>query len=111
MAQVHVDGDTLIVEIEGLDKLWAFKSRLEIPLPNVRGATADPGAIKEPKGIRAAGAGGPRGIRTTESIKPRSDPSRSRRGRAWRWAGQPAAASTADSTPARSSGSAQLPTR
>jgi hypothetical protein len=56
MAQVHVDGDNLIVEIEGLDKLWALKSRLEIPLSNVRGATIDPGAIREPKGIRAPGA-------------------------------------------------------
>ena len=54
MAQVHIDGDALVVEIEGLDKLWALKSRLEIPLVNVRGATADPGVIKEPKGIRCA---------------------------------------------------------
>jgi hypothetical protein len=42
--------------MEGLDKLWALKSRLEIPLANVRGATADPGIAKEPKGIRAPGA-------------------------------------------------------
>jgi hypothetical protein len=56
MAHVRIDDDNLIVEIEGLDKLWALKSRLEIPLANVRGATADPGAIKEPKGIRAPGA-------------------------------------------------------
>ncbi|SCF18610.1 hypothetical protein GA0074695_4128 [Micromonospora viridifaciens] len=56
MAHVRIDEDTLIVEIEGLDKLWALKSRLEIPLLNVRGATADPGVIKEPKGIRAPGA-------------------------------------------------------
>ena len=56
MAQVRIDDAALIVEIEGLDKLWAFKSRLEIPLLNVRGATADPGMIKEPKGVRAPGA-------------------------------------------------------
>lgn len=56
MAQVRIDGDALVVEIEGLDKLWALKSRLEIPLVNVRGATADPGVIKEPKGIRSPGA-------------------------------------------------------
>ncbi|MFI5843015.1 hypothetical protein ACIA8K_25230 [Catenuloplanes sp. NPDC051500] len=55
MAQIRVDGDTLVVQIEGLDKLWSFKSRLEIPLGNVRGATADPGAITEPKGIRTSG--------------------------------------------------------
>jgi hypothetical protein len=53
---VNIDGDTLVVEIEGLDKLWALKSRLAIPLANVRGATADPGIAHEPKGIRAPGA-------------------------------------------------------
>lgn len=55
MAEVRIDKDTLVVEIEGLDKLWALKSRLEIPLCNVRGATADPGIINDPKGIRAPG--------------------------------------------------------
>ncbi|WP_433040111.1 hypothetical protein [Dactylosporangium sp. CS-033363] len=56
MATVNIDGDTLVVEIEGLDKLWALKSRLAIPLANVRGATADAGIAHEPKGIRAPGA-------------------------------------------------------
>jgi hypothetical protein len=56
MAHVHVDGDMLVVEIEGLDKLWALKSRLAIPLSNIRGATADPGMVNSPKGIRAPGA-------------------------------------------------------
>ncbi|SEF96649.1 hypothetical protein SAMN04489712_102652 [Thermomonospora echinospora] len=55
MARVNVDGGTLVVEMEGLDKLWALKSRLEIPLENVRGATIDPGIVREPKGIRAPG--------------------------------------------------------
>ncbi|NYI04590.1 hypothetical protein [Allostreptomyces psammosilenae] len=55
MAQVHIDGDKLIVEMEGLDKLWALKSRLVIPLANVRGATADPGIARERKGVRAPG--------------------------------------------------------
>lgn len=56
MAHVRVENDTLVIEIQGLDKLWALKSRLEVPLSHVRGATADPGMIKEPKGIRAPGA-------------------------------------------------------
>ncbi|MGW3231125.1 hypothetical protein [Kitasatospora sp. NPDC001095] len=55
MAHVSVDGGNLIVEIEGLDKLWALKSRLTIPLAHVRGATEDPGIAKEPKGTRAPG--------------------------------------------------------
>ncbi|WAL66457.1 hypothetical protein ORV05_01130 [Amycolatopsis cynarae] len=56
MARIDIDGDDLVVTIEGLDKLWALKSSLTIPLANVRGATADPGIAKEPKGIRAPGA-------------------------------------------------------
>ncbi|KIQ65176.1 hypothetical protein [Kitasatospora griseola] len=55
MARLSVDNGTLVVEIEGLDKLWAIKSRIEIPLANVRGATADPGVASEPKGIKVGG--------------------------------------------------------
>ena len=55
MARVAVAGDDLIVEVEGMDKLWALKSRLTVPLANVRGATADPGIVREAKGVRAPG--------------------------------------------------------
>ncbi len=55
MARVTVENDTLVVEVEGLDKLWALRSRLAIPLANVRGATHDPGIARDRKGIRAAG--------------------------------------------------------
>ncbi|MEV4725726.1 hypothetical protein [Micromonospora humida] len=55
MASVRIDGDDLVVEIEGMDRLWSLKSRLVIPLANVRGATADPGIAAEPKGLRAPG--------------------------------------------------------
>ncbi|MEV7090562.1 hypothetical protein AB0O07_32595 [Streptomyces sp. NPDC093085] len=55
MALVRIEGDDLVVLIEGLDKLWALKSRLTIPLTNVRGATVDPGITTDPKGIRAPG--------------------------------------------------------
>lgn len=60
MAKVHIDGDDLVVEVEGLDKLLALTSRLTIPLRNVRGATPDPGVAAEPKGIRAPGTHIPR---------------------------------------------------
>lgn len=59
MARVSIEGLDLVVEVEGMDKLWALKSRLTIPLANVRGATADPGIVREPKGIRGPGAHGP----------------------------------------------------
>uniref|UniRef100_UPI003F496E6E hypothetical protein n=1 Tax=Nonomuraea bangladeshensis TaxID=404385 RepID=UPI003F496E6E len=55
MAHVHIDDGTLVVEMTGLDKLWTLKSRLTIPLGNVRGVTYDPGMIAERKGIRAPG--------------------------------------------------------
>ncbi|MFE9299365.1 hypothetical protein [Streptomyces niveus] len=31
MARVSVDGENLVVEIEGIDKIWALKSRLVAP--------------------------------------------------------------------------------
>ncbi len=54
-ADVRIDGDNLVIDVQGLDKLWALKSRLEIPLTNVAGATADPGVGREPKGLRLPG--------------------------------------------------------
>lgn len=56
MALIRIEDNDLVVVIEGLDKLWAFKGGLTIPLANVRGATADPGIATEPKGIRAPGS-------------------------------------------------------
>ncbi|WP_404815662.1 hypothetical protein [Streptomyces thermolineatus] len=57
MALISIDRERglLIAEFQGLDKLWSLKSRLEIPLAHVRGATHDPGIAREPKGIRVAG--------------------------------------------------------
>ncbi|MFE7533845.1 hypothetical protein ACMZ5F_03815 [Streptomyces rhizosphaericola] len=55
MALMRITDDSLVVVMEGLDKLWAFKTRLTIPLANVRGATVDPGIATDFKGIRAPG--------------------------------------------------------
>ncbi|AGZ38524.1 hypothetical protein [Actinoplanes friuliensis] len=55
MAHVRIEGDDLIVDIEGLNKMWALKSRITVPLTHVRGATFDPGIVREPKGLRAPG--------------------------------------------------------
>ena len=55
MALVRITGDRLVVELQGLHKLWALKSRIDVPLAHVRGATVDPGIVREPKGIRAPG--------------------------------------------------------
>lgn len=59
MAQIHIDDNTVIVTIEGLNKLWALKSSLTIPLTNIRGATIDPGIVNERKGFRAPGTNFP----------------------------------------------------
>ncbi len=55
MARVTIDGENLLIEIEGADKLWALKSRLSVPLGNVRGVSADPGGTEGPTGLRAPG--------------------------------------------------------
>jgi len=41
MVTIHVDGDQAVFEVQGLDKLWAFRSRLEIPLAHIVGVEAN----------------------------------------------------------------------
>ena len=53
MTKVSVLQDKLIVEMEGWDKIWALKSRLEFPLAHVR--EARPGAAERPQGLRLPG--------------------------------------------------------
>ncbi|MEZ0491673.1 hypothetical protein AB2L28_05425 [Kineococcus sp. TBRC 1896] len=55
MARVQIAGDHLRVQLRGMSKVWAMKSRLEIPLTSVRGATIDPDVVREPKGVRSPG--------------------------------------------------------
>jgi len=56
MANINIEDDKLIVDIEGLDKLWTFTSRLEIPLGHVTGAKWDPEQARGWKGWRGPGA-------------------------------------------------------
>jgi hypothetical protein len=46
MIDVSLDGDRVIFEVEGWDKLWALRSRLEIPVAHVKGAHIDEEAAK-----------------------------------------------------------------
>ncbi len=55
MNRVTVTDTTLVVEPRGLDKMWSFTRRIEVPLAHVRGATFDPGANHDRKGIRSPG--------------------------------------------------------
>ena len=41
MVSVSVQGDRVAFEVEGWDRLWALKSRLEIPLAHIRAVRAD----------------------------------------------------------------------
>jgi len=45
MVDVTIEGDSVVFEVEGLDKLWAFRSRLQIPLAHVSSADYDPDAV------------------------------------------------------------------
>src|SRR5918994_3109195 len=42
MAEGEIAQDALIVHVEGMDRLFALRSRLEVPLSHVAGAEADP---------------------------------------------------------------------
>lgn len=42
MVEIKVVGDKAVFEVEGWDKLWSLRSRLEIPLKHIRGVHADP---------------------------------------------------------------------
>src|SRR5262249_40947280 len=45
MVDVTIAGDRAVFEVEGLDKLWALRSRLEIPLEHILGAEHDPDQV------------------------------------------------------------------
>lgn len=42
MIEITIEAEKAIFEVEGWDKLWSFRSRLEIPLAHVKDAHADP---------------------------------------------------------------------
>ena len=56
MTEVEINGESLIVHVRGMDRLFSLKSRLEIPLSHVLGAEADPRvASGHRRGLRAPG--------------------------------------------------------
>ncbi len=57
MVELSVVGDKVVFEVEGWDKLWSLRSRLEIPLAHIKGAHADPEpAMGWFDGLKIAGA-------------------------------------------------------
>ena len=56
MTEVELTENALIVHVRGVDRLWALKSRLEIPLAHVVCAEVDPEVAQGwRKGLRAPG--------------------------------------------------------
>jgi len=45
MVNVSLTDTTVVFEVEGLDQLWAFRSRLEIPLSHIESVTFDPAQV------------------------------------------------------------------
>ena len=58
MVDVQIADGKLVLTLEGLDKLWAMKSHLSIPLANVSAVRADPAitAEKGRTGLKLTGA-------------------------------------------------------
>ena len=56
MVVISVRGDKLRLQVKGLDKLWAMRSRLDIPLSAIRAARVDPDVSRGLwKGVSAPG--------------------------------------------------------
>jgi len=41
MVSINIDGDQVVFEVRGLDKLWAFRSSLQMPLAHIVGVEAN----------------------------------------------------------------------
>lgn len=46
MVEISVAGDKAVFEVEGIDKLWSLRSRLEIPLAHIGSVRADPAVAR-----------------------------------------------------------------
>ena len=56
VAEVELAEDTLVIHVLGMDRLWALRSRLEIPLSHVSGAEAAPEVARRWwQGLRSGG--------------------------------------------------------
>lgn len=63
MVEITVNSETAIFEVSGWDKVWALRSRLEIPLIHIRAVRSDPEAAQGWwHGIKAPGTNVPRVI-------------------------------------------------
>jgi hypothetical protein len=64
MVNIKINGDKVIFEVQGWDKLWSLRSHLEIPLSHIKGARVDPDpAMGWFDGLRLAGTELPKVLR------------------------------------------------
>jgi len=57
MTEVRINDGTLDVTVTGIDKVLAMRSRLDVPLTHVRGASQDPDALRDRyKKVRVLGS-------------------------------------------------------
>jgi hypothetical protein len=48
MAQVEVVGDRLVIRLDRADRLWSFRSELQVPLAHIGGVEVDPDQARLP---------------------------------------------------------------
>lgn len=59
MAQVEAAGDRLVIRLERADRLWSFRSELQVPPAHVRGVEVDPDQARLPwSGLPVRGENG-----------------------------------------------------
>jgi hypothetical protein len=46
MVDVTIQGDRAVFNVEGLHKLWSFRSQIEIPLVHITGVDANPDQVR-----------------------------------------------------------------
>jgi hypothetical protein len=64
MVNITVEDNKLAVDMEGIDKLWALRSHIDIPLANVTGIRRDPDEGRRWwAGLRAPGTAIPGGMK------------------------------------------------
>ena len=71
---IEIEGDRLVINVEGADKLWALRSRLEIPLAHVKATRIDLAFVSHERyqGLKIAGARVP-GVITAGSFRQEGD--------------------------------------
>lgn len=56
MARIGVEGDRLVVTLQGWEQVWALKQRIDVPLSAVRSVRVNDDQGLKPSGFRAPGS-------------------------------------------------------